>query len=196
MRTHALRFAFIALFSCFTCLLPANMLLQDQYFGNSHAYSVRTEQKKPSLGKNKVLHSLKAIKQFRAWKRQQEYSRQAPNDNRALEKHALYGFGCTVVGISAIVYIAAVGIVTGEGFYINLFLTLFGFYALMIAGVVLGIIGLTKMKKQPNTFRNRWQAVTAIILGALSTTYIGLLALLITSIVIWSKSDTKPQKTN
>lgn len=194
MRTHFLRVAFTVFFFSFAHMLTANMILRDQYCVNGHIYSGKVEKKNPSFGKNNILHSIKAVKHLRAWKQRPAKSRKVPNDNRELEKHALYGFWCSVAGISALMYFFALAFLTGEGLLTGTIFILFGFYALMIAGVVLGIIGLTKIKKQPQAFRNRWQAVTAIILGALFTTYVGLMALLITGIVIWSKKGPEPQK--
>jgi hypothetical protein len=198
MGTHFLRFTFTALLLTFACLLPANtLLLQDQY-SNGHSFRSKVEKNSPGFRQNNLLSGIKALKHLRAWKQGTAHSRNAPKDNRKLEKHAFWGFICAITGIIMSVFTVLLLVVTGGDFiffgslaFIPGLLLLFAFGAV---AVTLGTIALMKMRRQPSEYRNKWQAVVALALGSLSLGSLGIIALLIVLILLLTQSDFAPQK--
>jgi hypothetical protein len=198
MGTHFLRFTFTALLLTFACLLPANtLLLQDQY-SNGHTFRSKIEKNSPVFRQNNLLSGIKALKHLRAWKQRTAHSRNVPKDNRKLEKHAFWGFMCSMAGIITSLFSLLLLVVTGGDFIffgglpsLSILFLLFAFAA---TAVTLGIIALLKMRRQPNEYRNKWQAIVALALGALPMGHLGIIALLVALIVILTQSDIVPQK--
>lgn len=66
-----------------------------------------------------------------------------PN-NKRFDKYALYSFICGIAGLVLIMF--------------------FGFIFSLLA-IILGIIGILNINKDPNSLKGKWMAITGIILG-------------------------------